>query len=270
MSLNPSDYGRTLGVHGYEPVPTPDPMASEELLKLTSWFPTGAELYFSDPQQLAAQLSILTDQILSLTENCTPVDETLEADIEIAKEKIKTSEERLKLQVDDMKRKIVMEQERAALFKQKVQLYESMKTQNEDKVSDDLDSMVAELYSSCVDSRPNNLSTIEKLACVEYQMSLLLDEIESIPEDTLKKLRHIQNKEKRSRLREEKQRLEMEKKKEMKERCSRRSLSEAKKITGRQLKPRSFLVKQPIQVTEKTSVRPKEDLHAYLFEEDSD
>lgn len=35
MSLNPSDYGWTLGVHGYEPVPALDPMAPE-LLKFTS------------------------------------------------------------------------------------------------------------------------------------------------------------------------------------------------------------------------------------------
>ena len=36
MSLNPSDYGWTLGVHGYEPVPTLDPMAPEGILKFTS------------------------------------------------------------------------------------------------------------------------------------------------------------------------------------------------------------------------------------------
>ena len=36
MSLDPSDYGWTLGVQGYEPVPTLDPMAPEELLKVTS------------------------------------------------------------------------------------------------------------------------------------------------------------------------------------------------------------------------------------------
>ena len=35
-SLNPSDYGWTLGVHGYEPVPTLDPMAPEGVLKFTS------------------------------------------------------------------------------------------------------------------------------------------------------------------------------------------------------------------------------------------
>ena len=35
MSLNPSDYGWTIGVHGYESVPTLDPTAHEELLKIT-------------------------------------------------------------------------------------------------------------------------------------------------------------------------------------------------------------------------------------------
>ena len=36
MSLNPSNYGWKIGVHGYEPVPTLDPMAPEELLKFTT------------------------------------------------------------------------------------------------------------------------------------------------------------------------------------------------------------------------------------------
>ena len=36
MSLSPSDYGWTIGVHGYEPVPTLDPMAPDELLQFTS------------------------------------------------------------------------------------------------------------------------------------------------------------------------------------------------------------------------------------------
>jgi len=36
MSPDPSDYGWILGVHGYEPVPTLDPMAQEELLQFIS------------------------------------------------------------------------------------------------------------------------------------------------------------------------------------------------------------------------------------------
>ena len=37
MSLDPSGYGWTLGSNGYEPVPTLDPMAPEELLKFISF-----------------------------------------------------------------------------------------------------------------------------------------------------------------------------------------------------------------------------------------
>ena len=36
MYLNPDEYGWTVGVHGYEPVPTLDPMAPEELLRFMS------------------------------------------------------------------------------------------------------------------------------------------------------------------------------------------------------------------------------------------
>ena len=36
MSLDPSHYGRTVGAHGYEPIPTLDPMAPEKLLGFTT------------------------------------------------------------------------------------------------------------------------------------------------------------------------------------------------------------------------------------------
>ena len=36
MSVDPSEYGWTVGIHGFEPVPTVDPMAPKELLQFTS------------------------------------------------------------------------------------------------------------------------------------------------------------------------------------------------------------------------------------------
>ena len=36
MSVDPSEYGWTIGIHGFEPVPTLDPMAPEELLQFTT------------------------------------------------------------------------------------------------------------------------------------------------------------------------------------------------------------------------------------------
>ena len=41
MSLNPSDYGWIVGVHGYEPIPALEPMAPDELLRFTSCNSTG-------------------------------------------------------------------------------------------------------------------------------------------------------------------------------------------------------------------------------------
>ena len=61
MSLDPSDFGWTLGVHGYyEPVPALDAVAPEELLHFTSY--SGSEVGvavftlrsgFSEKQMLA-------------------------------------------------------------------------------------------------------------------------------------------------------------------------------------------------------------------------
>ena len=36
MSLDPTNYGWAIGAHGFEPIPTLEPMAPEELLKFTS------------------------------------------------------------------------------------------------------------------------------------------------------------------------------------------------------------------------------------------
>jgi len=41
VSLNPSDYGWMVGVHGYEPIPVLEPMAHDELLRFTSCNCTG-------------------------------------------------------------------------------------------------------------------------------------------------------------------------------------------------------------------------------------
>uniref|UniRef100_A0A3P8SF97 DUF4200 domain-containing protein n=1 Tax=Amphiprion percula TaxID=161767 RepID=A0A3P8SF97_AMPPE len=59
--------------------------------------------------------------------------------------------------------------------------------------------MVAEVHRSCVDDRMTNLSTLEKLANIEYHMSLLLQGLESIPEEKLELMKKIKDSEKRTR-----------------------------------------------------------------------
>lgn len=62
-----------------------------------------------------------------------------------------------------------------------------------------LDQKVAEVHHCCVDGRLTNVSTLEKLANIENCMCLLLQSLESIPEDSLKMLKKIMDKERRSR-----------------------------------------------------------------------
>lgn len=69
----------------------------------------------------------------------------------------------------------------------------------QDVLLDALGRKVKEVHHCCVDSRLTTLSTLEKLSSVEYRMSLLLQLIETIPEESLEALRQIKDNERRNR-----------------------------------------------------------------------
>lgn len=62
-----------------------------------------------------------------------------------------------------------------------------------------LDQKVAEVHRCCVDDRMTNLSTLEKLAKIENRMSSVFQSLETIPEESLKLLKKIMDRERRSR-----------------------------------------------------------------------
>lgn len=70
---------------------------------------------------------------------------------------------------------------------------------SQDVMLEALDQKVAEVHRCCVDDRMTNLSTLEKLAKIEDRMSLVLQSLESIPEESLKMLKKIMDRERRSR-----------------------------------------------------------------------
>ncbi|XP_044022027.1 cilia- and flagella-associated protein 100-like isoform X1 [Siniperca chuatsi] len=226
------------------------------------------ELYFSDPQQLLDLQTELTEQNLSLIQNSTRGDETLEElrqNIETTLKKMKEDEEKLTLQVNDMKDRIDKEKERAAMLRKKVQVHDSLKREDQDVLLDALGMKVTEVYCCCVDGRLTNLSTLEKLSSVEYRMSLQLQLLENIPEESLETLRQIKDSQRRSRLREEKLRLEREKQKERMKKCMQRSLGDTKKIRGRKLMPRCIPVELKSKVSDEDNIPAEDELHAYLF-----
>ncbi|XP_034085084.1 cilia- and flagella-associated protein 100 [Gymnodraco acuticeps] len=236
-----------------------------------SEFEEDPELYFSDPQQLMNLVTELTEQILSLIQNSTRVEETLEKlkqSVDTTSKKIEKDKEQLTLQINDMKQRIDVEKERGAKLGQKVELHVILKTKDQDVVLDDLGDKVDEVHRCCVDDRITNLSTLEKLANIENRIALLLQSLESIPEDSLEMMKKIKDSERRSRQREEKLREQREKQKERMRRYLERSLADSKKITGRKLVPRCKPVAQKVRVSNVDNTPAEDELHAYLFSPD--
>uniref|UniRef100_A0A8C9YE76 DUF4200 domain-containing protein n=1 Tax=Sander lucioperca TaxID=283035 RepID=A0A8C9YE76_SANLU len=196
------------------------------------------ELYFTEPQQLLDLVTELTEQNLSLIQNTTRVEETLEElrqSTEATRKKIEEDEEQLTLQINDMNQRIDIEKARGTKLRQKVQLHVSLNKEDQDVMLDALGEKVVEVHCCCVDDRITNLSTLEKLANIENRMSLLLQGIESIPEEHLEMMKKIKDSERRSRYREEKLREQSEKQKERMRRYLERSLADSKKIVSRLL-----------------------------------
>ncbi|XP_074504005.1 cilia- and flagella-associated protein 100-like [Sebastes fasciatus] len=226
------------------------------------------ELYFTDPQQLMDLVTELTEQNLSLIQNSTRVEETLEElqqSMETTRKEIEKDEEQLTLQINDMNRRIDTEKARGAKVRQKVQLHVSLNTEDQDVMLDALGEKMVEVHHCCVDDRITNLSTLEKLASIENRMSLLLQDLESIPEESLEMMKKIKDSERRTRQREEKQREQSEKQQERMRRYLERSLADSKKTSGRKLMPRCKPVHQKVQVSHVDNTPAEDEMNSYLF-----
>ncbi|MEQ2310086.1 hypothetical protein AMECASPLE_005298 [Ameca splendens] len=228
------------------------------------------DIYFSDPSEVVVLPSELTDQILSLIENATEMDEMLERTLEITTNKMKEDEKKLTMQENNMKSRTEMEKKRAVVLKKQVQLHKSLKSQDQDIMLEALGRKVTEVHSCFSESRLINLATLEKLCSVEYRMTLLLQQIEYIPADMFQTLWQIRDGEKKSRLQEERLRQERQKQKEKLDKCLKRALGESKKITGRKLMPRCIPVQKKVQVNVESSAPVEEDPHAEVFKEGCD
>ncbi|XP_041863590.1 cilia- and flagella-associated protein 100-like isoform X4 [Melanotaenia boesemani] len=193
------------------------------------------ELYFSDPQQVMDLMMELTDQVLSLIHNSTEVDKVLEDTIEITINKMKDDEEKLTMQENYIKERIKGEEKRTAMMKMMVQLKDSLKTEDHDIL----------------------LAALGK------------KQVENIPEEIAQPMWCVKDNERKSRLREEKLKLEKEKEQEKINKCRQRALGYFKKISGRKLMPKSEQVKEQIPITEEPNVAAVEDdPFADFFSED--
>ncbi|XP_029021915.1 cilia- and flagella-associated protein 100 isoform X2 [Betta splendens] len=229
------------------------------------------ELYFTEPQQLLDLVTELREQNLSLIQNSTRGEETVEElrqVMETTREKIEKDEEHLELQINDVNQRIDKEKAKYNKLKQKVQLHLSLNTEDQDAMFDALSDKVSEVHSSCVGDRMANLNTLEKLASLESHMVLLLLSLESIPKEILEMMRKIKDSERRTREREEKLREQQEKQKDRMRRYLERSLTDSKRTCGKKLMPRCMPVVQKVKVVKKDNAPAQDEIHAYLFTSD--
>ncbi|KAK5612036.1 hypothetical protein CRENBAI_002047 [Crenichthys baileyi] len=226
------------------------------------------ELYFTDPQQLLDLMAELTEQNLSLIQNSARVEEALEElrqAVETTRRKIEKEEEKIALQIKELNKRLHKEKARGVKLEQMFQLHVSLSSEDQGVMLDALSEKVAEVYSSCVENRITNLSTLEKVANIENRISSLLQSLEGMPEERLAMIKKIKDSEKRSRMREEKLMEQREKQKERTRRYLERSLADSKKISGKKLMPRYMPAVKRIEVPNVDSIPAEDSISEYLF-----
>ncbi|XP_061691865.1 cilia- and flagella-associated protein 100 isoform X2 [Syngnathoides biaculeatus] len=226
------------------------------------------KLYFTDPKQLIDLMTELTEQNLSLIKNSTRAEETLEElkqCMDAISKRTEKDEELLTQQIDDMKKKIDEEKTRASTIKKKVQLHILLNTEDEEDMMRTLSKKVAEVYRCCVDDSLSSRNTLEKLASIEKQMSSLLHCLEDIPKESLEMMQKIKDSERRTRQREEKIKLQREKTIERMKKYLERSLSDAKKTSGRKVMPRCIPFAQKVKVKKLESAPTDDGFSDYFF-----
>uniref|UniRef100_UPI003AAA8D07 cilia- and flagella-associated protein 100 n=1 Tax=Centroberyx gerrardi TaxID=166262 RepID=UPI003AAA8D07 len=250
--------------HTHKPIPV------SKLDSDSSEYEDEPEMYFSDPQQLLDLLTELQEQNLSLIQNSGETEEQLEElrqAMETSKKKMEQDAEQLMLQINLMNQSIAKEKERAAELELKVHFFnsEKFKAGDQDSMLDALAGKVEEVYRRCVDDKRANLSTLQMLATIEKHLSVLLENMESIPAETLEKVGKIKDRERRIRQREDKQRQQKEHQEERVKKSMERSQADVKKTSGRKLMSRSNPVARKIKLNNVNIISDQEEIHAYLF-----
>ncbi|XP_071776212.2 cilia- and flagella-associated protein 100 [Centroberyx gerrardi] len=250
--------------HTHKPIPV------SKLDSDSSEYEDEPEMYFSDPQQLLDLLTELQEQNLSLIQNSGETEEQLEElrqAMETSKKKMEQDAEQLMLQINLMNQSIAKEKERAAELELKVHFFnsEKFKAGDQDSMLDALAGKVEVVYRRCVDDKRANLSTLQMLATIEKHLSVLLENMESIPAETLEKVGKIKDRERRIRQREDKQRQQKEHQEERVKKSMERSQADVKKTSGRKLMSRSNPVARKIKLNNVNIISDQEEIHAYLF-----
>lgn len=202
------------------------------------------ELYFMDPAELISIFTELEEQNLSLIQNSQETEITLEEmkqNMHMVEQRMNKDIENLKKQIDLLQKGIAREEEKAYDLEIKSRLYSygEYRAEDQDKMLEDLNKKVVEVYASCIGANEANIPTLQMLAAIENRLEELFENMEALPAEKIEAAEKAKEKERRIRQREEKLEEQRQAQEERLRRALERAQADPKKRVGRRLVFRS-------------------------------
>ncbi|KAJ3157560.1 Cilia- and flagella-associated protein 100 [Geranomyces michiganensis] len=227
-----------------------------------------ALLYFKSPQQLLDIFAELEENNLALIQNCQETEETLEE----LKQRIVDTEARmdqetqsLKHQIDFLNAAIAREEDKAKMLEERAKMFSTgnLGGESQEKLLEELNHKVKEVYRRCIGDNEATLSTLTMLTTIENRLENLFETIEMMPPDKVEQAEKMKDKERRQRLREEKMEAQRLLQEERVQRALERARAPVIKKTGKPIAFRSAPPQKKKRKEEDTKKKEEEDLEYY-------
>ncbi|KAJ3417141.1 Coiled-coil domain-containing protein 38 [Chytridiales sp. JEL 0842] len=227
------------------------------------------QLIFKSPQQLLEIFAELEENNLALIQNCQETEETLEE----LRQKIIETEERMEKetqsltqQIEFLNAAIAREEDKARMLEERAKLFSSglVGAESQEKLLEELNLKVKEVYKRCIGDSDANLSTLQMLTNIENKLEQLFESIEMMPQDKVEQAEKMKDKERRQRLREEKMEAQRALQEERVQRALERARAPVKKKTGKPVVFRSAPPQKKKKKEEITKKKEEGDLEYYF------
>ncbi|KAJ3346337.1 Coiled-coil domain-containing protein 38 [Kappamyces sp. JEL0680] len=201
-------------------------------------------IYFKRPQQLLDIFAELEENNLSLIQNCQETEETLEelkSKIAETTTKMDLEATSLNQQIEFLNNAILKEEEKAKQLEERAKMFSTgtVGGDSQEKLLEDLNHKVKEVYRRCLGDADGDLSTLQMLTAIENRLEHLFEAIELMPPDKVEEAEKMKDKERRQRLREEKLEAQRILQEERVQRALERARAPVKKKTGKPIVFRS-------------------------------
>ncbi|GMI18977.1 hypothetical protein TeGR_g8579, partial [Tetraparma gracilis] len=210
---------------------------------------SGSEMpmYFTDPQQLLDVFTALEEQNLFLIQNSQETEQALDDLKATYKDTTKRMDEKtrsLEENIGTLKGQIGVEEQKANQLKRRVKQSAGDTQDKQEVLLQSLGEKVKNVYQRCGFDSSSNPSTLFMLSDLEAKLEDLLNALELMPEEYVKRVEKEKEKKRRELKRAEQQAAQEQAQEERNRKAIERSLQPARKRTGRQVMHRSQQVRR--------------------------